>query len=124
MNVDDLKKNLLGAPCPLVERVTVESAAGPVELLIRKPPDKVVAEILASADRDGIREGNESAVSPEAALRFRARVVAATVYAPNAVRPLFTEEEVWEWPLTSVVAEACQRAIIPSSVAVERAKGN
>ena len=81
-------------------------------------------EILDGAEKAGIREGNEKNINTAEVLMFNARAIAETLYEPNGVRPLFSVEEVLDWPLASEVSAACMRAIIPSDVAVERAKGN
>lgn len=124
MYTDTMKSSLLNAPWRKHSTATVEGRDGPVDLVIRRPPDTEVLALMKDAERDGLVGGAEQASSTEAALRFRARVVALTVFLPNAVRPLFTEDEALAWPGLSEVSESCMAAILPPGANVERAKGN
>ena len=101
----------------------MEADGGAVELVIRRPPDSVLQRLLGEARDKGLHAADGDAKDPVAALRFRAEVVAATVFLPNAVRALFTPEEVLEWPGTSEVAEHCMAAINPAK-GLEEARGN
>lgn len=124
MNVDDLKASLLNAPWRKYKDVTVEGATGPVQLLIRRPPDAKVAELLRKSKDDGLITEKGEPTSAEGGLRLRARVVALTLFAPNAVRSLFTEEEVLEAPFLHDVADDCTAALAGTGAALEKLKGN
>jgi hypothetical protein len=124
MDTESLKNSLLSAPWRKHTTVTVEGRDGGVELIIRRPPDTEVLKLVQGAEKDGLTDGADRDASAEAALRFRARAVALTVFLPNAVRPLFTEEEALGWPGLNEVADLCMAAITPAATAVERAKGN
>jgi len=122
-DVVDIKQRLLNAQWHEYKRVSVEAEGGAVELVIRRPPDSVLTELLAGAREQGLNAAGGDEKDPVAALHFRARVVAATTFLPNAVRPLFTHEEVLGWPGVWAVADACMEALAPAK-ALESAKGN
>ncbi|WP_224364228.1 hypothetical protein [Hyalangium versicolor] len=124
MNVDELKANLLSAPWRKYKDVTVEGTTGPVQLVIRRPPDARVAELLRKAKEEGLLTEKGEPTSPEAGLRLRARVVALTLFAPNAVRPLFTEEEVLEAPFLPELGDDCTAALAGTGASLEKLKGN
>ena len=94
-DANTIKAALLNAPWPEYSRVTVPGATGPVELIIRRPPDNILKELLKGAkDVEGDAKDEDKA---DAGLGFRARVVATCVFLPDAVRALFTEEEAHGW---------------------------
>jgi hypothetical protein len=124
MDIATLKDSLLNAPWRKHSAITVEGRDGKVELVIRRPPDAEVLKLMQGAEKDGLVGGKGQDTSTESALRFKARVVALTVFLPNAVCPLFTEDEALSWPGMHDVSEACMAAILPPATNVERAKGN
>ncbi|ATB41144.1 hypothetical protein CYFUS_006606 [Cystobacter fuscus] len=122
-DVASIKHSLLRAPWREYTRVKVEGLEGPVELVIRRPPDSVLEKLIKDAKEKKLdtTEGEEK--NHEAGLHFRARVVATCVFLPNAVTSLFTPEEALDWPGLAEVADACMAAISPAK-ALEGAKGN
>ena len=125
-----IKSSLLNTQWREYTRVNVESINGPVELVIRSPPDAVLGKLLRGAQelRGKGAEGEKTATQseerdPEVALRWRAEVVATCVFLPNGVTPLFAVDEVLGWSGVGEVVEQCLAAINPSK-ALERAKGN
>lgn len=118
-----LKQSLLSAQWREYKRVSVEGADGPVELVIRRPPDTRVVALLEGAQKEGLLNAATEPTSPAAGLRFRARVVATVVFLPNDVTPLFTEAEVLEWPAVSEVEAHCMAALVPPGAQIERLKG-
>jgi hypothetical protein len=124
MDTETLKGSLLSALWPKHTTVTVEGRDGPVELIVRRPPPVELLNLVQSEEGDALKDDTDQMAQAKAALRFQARVVARTIFLPNAVRPLFTEEEVLLWPHMKDVAEHCMAAILPPGTAVERAKGN
>ncbi|MBM7117639.1 hypothetical protein [Archangium primigenium] len=122
-NVDEIKQRLQQRTWPEYKRVSVEAEGGPVELVIRRPPDRVLERLLTQAREAGLNLAKGEADNPVAAVRFRAELVAATVFLPNAVTSLFTPEEVLDWPGCADVSEHCMAALAPSK-GLEQAKGN
>ncbi|WNG57387.1 hypothetical protein F0U59_23435 [Archangium gephyra] len=119
-DVTSIKASLLNAPWPEYSRVTVPGTEGPVQLVIRRPPDTILKELLKGA-RDVEADAKEERA--DAGLGFRARVVATCTFLPDAVRPLFTEEEAHGWAGLSLVFDECMAAINPAK-ALEKARGN
>ncbi|EPX56157.1 hypothetical protein D187_007499 [Cystobacter fuscus DSM 2262] len=122
-DVASIKHSLLRAPWREYTRLKVEGLDGPVELVIRRPPDSVLEKLLRSLKEKGLDAAGGEEKDPESALHFRARVVATCVFLPNAVAPLFTEDEVLDWPGVAEVSNACMAAINPAK-ALENARGN
>ena len=123
-DTESIKQNLLSAPWRKYKDITVEGLSGEVTLVIRRPPDKEVLSLFESSQRDGLIDKAGNPTSPDAGLRFRARVVARCVFLPNATRPLLTEEETLQWPALGEVANDCMAALAPPGAAVEKLKGN
>ena len=117
------KQRLLSSTWREHARVTVVTDDGPVELVIRRPPDAVLTTLLAEARAEGLHASGGDESKPEAAVHFRAKVVAATTFLPNERTPLFTMAEALDWPGLLDVADACMAALAPGK-ALEAAKGN
>lgn len=115
---DEFKQNLLNASWRHHKTVEVQGKQGPVKLDIRMPPPNVLAELLGEAK--ALKNG--PAGEDTEAQAFGLKVIAATVWRPGALRPLFTLEEVRAWPYASAVQADCLAALNVAT-GVEAAKG-
>lgn len=116
---DDFKRSLLDTSWRIYKTVEVGSTNGPAKLDIRMPPPNVLRELLDEARRlkDSGREEDADAQD------FALKVIAATVWRPGALRPLFTLEEVRAWPYATSLQADCLAALNVAT-GLEKAKGN
>ena len=122
-NPTAVKNSLLNAPWKRVGTMTLEGAAGPVTLVIRRPPPKIAAKLLKSCEADGLADAEGRPTSPEHAITLAARLHAPMLYLEGASEPLFTPDEFTDLPDFQAACEACQAALSVTGQ-IEAAKGN
>jgi hypothetical protein len=123
----DLKAKLSGATWQLhVERtINIEGEEAPV--VIRRPPKHVLVSLLDTAKKAGEVDADYKPVSDYTSLRVLARLTALTLFAPGAVRSLYTQEEidtVLNAPWLLELQEDVMGAVSHITALVEAAKGN
>lgn len=120
MTAEELKAKMGQGQRPKVRDFTLTTEEGDtISLVLRRPLPSVAEELLKEA------EVLKEASSGGAVLTFQCRLVAETVYAPGAVRPLYTEEEAKGCAyLAELFKQAMPGLAATVGSAVEEAKGN
>jgi hypothetical protein len=120
MTAEELKAKMGQGQRPKVKDFTLKTEEGEeLALVLRRPPPSMAEALLKDAET--LREGS----SGPAVLAFQCRLVSETVYAPGAVRPLYTANEAKECAYLPELFKHAMPALAASvGQAVEEAKGN
>jgi hypothetical protein len=124
----DLKAKLTGAQWRHHRNLTLKLEGGEeLEVAIRRPPPMVLMAVLDAAQRAGEVDEKKEPTSEWNSLRLLARLTIACLFAPDAVRPLFTQAEVddvLQAPWLLELQDDVQSAMAPAQKLVESAQGN
>jgi hypothetical protein len=120
MSAEALKAKMGQGQRPKVKDFTLKTEEGEEIALVLRRPLPSVAEVLLKG-----AETLKEASSGGAVLAFQCQLVAETVYAPGAVRPLYTAEEAKGCAYLSELFKQAMPALAATvGSAVEEAKGN
>jgi hypothetical protein len=123
-NVDAVKASLRGAQWRKVKDVEVEGSGGKVTLTVRRVPMEKLVALRKTWREEGLLTEKDEPKDAEAALEINRRLVAMVLFLPDAVRPLFTPDELREVAWVDDLLPQVQEAFTPITKAVETAKGN
>lgn len=124
----DLKAKLTGAQWRHHSDRTITLESGEqLNVVIRRPPPQVLAALFDVAQKAGELDEKKEPTSEWNALRLLARMAISCIFAPGAIRPLFSQAEVEDVvyaPWLLEIQDDVQSAMSPAQKLEEAAKGN
>jgi hypothetical protein len=124
LNVEAVKASLRGAQWRKVKDVSIEGAAGPVTLTVRRIPMEKLVAVRKEWQQEGLLTEKDEPRDADAALEINRRLLAMVLFLPDGVRPLFEPDELKEMPWVDELLPEVQEAFAPITKAMESAKGN
>ncbi len=122
--VDAVKASLRGAQWRKVKDVTIEGAAGPTTLTVRRVPMEKLVALRKQWAQEGLLTEKDETRDADVALELNRRMLAMVLFLPDGVRPLFEPDELKEVAWVDEVLLEVQEAFTPITRAVEAARGN
>lgn len=121
----DLKAKLSGAQWRLHVERTLNLDGEELPVVIRRPPEHVLLNVLEEAKKAGEVDAEHKPTSDANAIRLLARLTALCLFAPGGLRPLFQPSEietVVQAPWLLELQQDVQSALGHAQVLTEAAK--